>query len=244
MENTHTAVKANPINVNFAIDPEEFANITGAEVTVSSASVEQVDEAAKAQKALLDLEKASIDQKDGWYDVRAQFMSDGSGTAEPIAFESLVGEPRMGDIEKQLDELAAEYGNYVDALNVAEARSNKFLFSILAKCYEKYISFLKQSEKEQKRIVNRIDAYMLDRNISVTGKTYALSKLLMCVFVGADAKKINSYYSAITYAQKQDCEPADFAQYVQDFEGGAYRNASGQCRKQKSKNHWASRAYT
>lgn len=236
MENIHTVVKENPINVSFAIDPEEFANITGAEVTVSGVPVEQVDDAAKAQQALLDLQKASIGQKDGWYDVRAQFMSDGSGTAEPIAFESLIGEPRMGDIEKQLDELAAEYGNYVDALNVAEARSNKFLFSILAKCYEKYISFLKQSEKEQKRIVNRIDAYMLDRNISVTGKTYALSKLLMCVFVGADAKKINSYYSAITYAQKQDCKPADFAQYVQDFEGGltAMRLANAASKKAKT----------
>jgi hypothetical protein len=220
MENIQTVVEANPIKANFAIDAEEFAKITGAEVIVTGGSEPMLDKVAQAQQTLRDLEKESVGQKPGWFDVRAQFLSDGSEPAEPIAFESLLGSPRMGDIEAQLDALAAEYGEYVQALNVAKARSNTYLFGILAKCYDKYALFLKQSEKEQKRIVNRLDAYMLDRNIDVTGKTFTLSKFLMCVFIGADAKKINSYYSAIKYAQKQDVKPENFVQYVQDFDGG------------------------
>lgn len=236
MENIQTVVNANPINQNFAIDVEELVKITGVEVTVSNTSAEQIDKVAEAQQVLRDLEKASVGQKKEWYDVRAQFISDGSTAAEPVAFETLIGAQSMGDIAAQLDELAAEYGSHVAELKVAEARSNQFLNNILAKCYGKYALFLKQSEKEQKRIVNRIDAYMLDKNISVTGKTYALSKFLMCIFVGADAGKINSYYSAITYAQKQGCEPDDFAQYVQNFEGGltAMRLANAASKKEKS----------
>lgn len=236
MDNIQTAVNTNPINANFAIDAEEFAKITGAEVIVSGGSELVLDKVAQAQQALRDLEKEAVGKKQAWFDVRAQFLSDGSGPAEPIAFESLIGSPRMGDIEAQLDALAAEYGQYVQALNVAKARSNTYLFGILAKCYDKYALFLKQSEKEQKRIVNRLDAYMLDRDISVTGKTFTLSKFLMCVFVGADAKKINSYYSAITYAQKQDVKPDNFAEYVQNFEGGltAMRLANAESKKANS----------
>lgn len=236
MENIQTVVNTNSINSGFAIDLEEFANITGTEVTVSDISLEKIDEVAKSQQALRDLEKAAATQKSGWYDVRATFMSDGSGPAEPVEFSSLVGAPGFGNLVADLDELAAEYGRYVDQLNVAEARSNTFLNSILAKCYAKYALFLRQSEKEQKRILNSLDAYMLDRDISVTGKTYTLSKFLMCVFVGADAKKINSYYSAIAYAQKQDVKPENFSQYVQEFEGGltAMRLANAQSKKAKA----------
>lgn len=210
-----------------AIDIEKFMQDTGAEVTVSGTYEEQ------AQQALRELEKASIGQKQEWYDVRAQFMSDGSGAAKSVDFETLIGSPAMGDLITELDDLAAEYGKHQRELNVAEARSNAFLNSIVGKCYAKYDLFLQQGEKEQKRILNRLDAYMLDRNINVTPKTYVLSKFLMCVFIGADARKINSYYSAIAYAKKKGCEPADFAQYVQNFEGGltAMRLANAQSKK-------------
>ncbi|QWD79444.1 hypothetical protein ICV01_07320 [Polynucleobacter sp. MWH-Spelu-300-X4] len=235
MDNIQAAVNTNSINTNFAINLEEFAKTTGAEITVSGASAEQQAKIEEAQQILRDLEKASVNQKTGWYDVRAQYISDGTGPAEPIAFESLIGEPRMGDIEKQLDELAAEYGRHVGELQVAEARSNKFLIGMVGKCHDKYAQFLKQSIKEQKRIVNRIDAYMLDRNINVTSKTYTLSKLLMCVFVGADAKKINSYYSAIAYAQKNGCLIGSFEQYVQECGGlQAMRLANAQSKKSTS----------
>lgn len=226
---------ANAVNAAQAIDIANFEQQTGAEVAVSSTFAEQIDKVAQGQQVIRDLEKASIGQKPEWYDVRAQYISDGAGPAEPIAFESLIGEPRMGDIEKQLDELAAEYGRHVGELQVAEARSNKFLFGMVGKCHDKYAQFLKQSEKEQKRIINRIDAYMLDRNINVTGKTYTLSKLLMCVFVGADAKKINSYYSAIAYAQKNGCLIGNFEQYVQECGGlQAMRLANAQSKKSTS----------
>ena len=108
MDNIQAAVNTNSINTNFAINLEEFAKTTGAEITVSGASAEQQAKIEEAQQILRDLEKASVNQKTGWYDVRAQYISDGTGPAEPIAFESLIGEPRMGDIERQLDELAAE----------------------------------------------------------------------------------------------------------------------------------------
>jgi hypothetical protein len=57
--------------------------------------------------------------------------------------------------------------------------------------------------------------------------------MLMCVFVGADAKKIKSYYSAIKYAQKQDVKPENFVQYVQDYDGGltAMRLANAESKK-------------
>ena len=218
---------ANAANAAQTFDIEKFMQDTGAEVTVSGTSAEQ------AQQALRELEKASIGQKQEWYDVRAQFMSDGSGAAKSVDFETLIGAAAMGDLITELDDLAAEYGQYQRELNVAEARSNAFLNSIVGKCYAKYDLFLQQSEKEQKRILNRLDAYMLDRNINVTPKTYVLSKFLMCVFIGADARKINSYYSAISYAKKKGCEPADFAQYVQNFEGGltAMRLANAQSKK-------------
>ena len=243
MENIHTVANQNTINANaanafnpdYSIDLEEFASITGAEVKISSTAAEQAEQAQEAQQALRDLQAACRGESDAYYNVREQFLSDGSGPARPIEFEILIGQS-IDDIAVRIDELAAEYGHYVQALNAAETRSNAFLFGILAKCYGTYSVFLKQSEKEQKRIVNRIDAYMLDRNISVTGKTYALSKFLMCVFTGADAKKINSYYSAITFAQKQGCKPENFVQYVQDFEGGltAMRLANAASKKSQS----------
>lgn len=227
MENIQTAANQNATNVNaqafnqsYAIDPEEFAQITGAKVIVSGAPAEQVDKVAQAEQALRELEKECVGKSEKYFEMRKQFLSDGSGPSEPIPFESLIGSPGIGDLEKNLDALAAEYGTYVQELAVAKTRSNKFLFSIIGKVYAQYALFMAQGEKQQKRIVNRIDAYMLDRNINVTGKTYTLSKMLMCVFVGADPKKINTYYAAITYAYEQDCEPDGFAQYAQDFEGG------------------------
>jgi len=78
----------------------------------------------------------------------------------------------------------------VQGLAIAEARSNEYLFAILGGVQGQHDMYTAQSEKEQKRIINRLDAYMLDRDISVTSKTYTLSKMLMCVFVGADAKKL------------------------------------------------------
>ena len=227
MENFQTAAQESATNVNaqvleqnYAIDHAEFAKITGAKVIVSGTPAEQVDKVAQAEQALRDLEKECVGKPDAYFEMRKQFLSDGSGPAAPIPFESLVGAPGIGDLEKNLDALAAEYGVYVEGLAVAKARSNKFLFGIMGKVYAQYALFMKQGEKQQKRIVNRLDAYMLDRNINVTGKTYTLSKMLMCVFVGADPKKINTYYAAITYAYAQGCESDEFAQYVENFEGG------------------------
>jgi len=95
---TNTAVNTtaaqNAINANFAMDLEKFASITGAEVTVSDSTAEQ------AQQALRDLQVASRGESNGYYDVRAQFMSDGTGPAQPIAFEKLIGKPGIGELEK------------------------------------------------------------------------------------------------------------------------------------------------
>ena len=236
MENIHTAVNQSTINVNatkalnpdYSIDLEGFASITGAEVKVSSTTAEQ------AQQALRDLQVACKDESEAYYNIRAQFLSDGSGPAKAVDFEALIGRT-IPDIEAKINELAGEYGQYVQALNVAQTRSNAFLFGILANVYDTYAVLLQQSEKEQKRILNRIDAYMLNKNISVTGKTYPLSKLLMCVFVGADAKKINSYYSAIAYAHKRGIKSDDFVQFAQDCGGlQAMRLANAASKKSQS----------
>jgi hypothetical protein len=212
--NTQAASAAVNAAVNTAqtFDIEKFMQDTGAEVVVSSTSAEQ------AQQALRCLQNACKHESDAYYELRAQFLSDGSGPAKPVEFESLIG-VSIGDIGAELDALSAEYGQYVQELNVAETRSNKFLIGIIGKCHDKYVALLKQSEKEQAKIINRLDAYMLDKAIAVTAKTYALSKILMCVFVGADSKKINSYYSAIKYAQKRGCMMGGFVTLVEECGG-------------------------
>jgi hypothetical protein len=166
-----------------AIDIEKFMQDTGAEVTVSGTSAEQ------AQQALRELEKASIGQKQEWYDVRAQFMSDGSGAAKSVDFETLIGSPAMGDLITGLDDLAAEYGQYQRELNVAEARSNAFLNSIVGKCYAKYDLFLQQGEKEQKRILNRLDFAQYVQNFE--------GGLTAMRLANAESKKANGAGSAL-----------------------------------------------
>lgn len=208
-----TMVSAQAVNAAAqAIDIEKFMQDTGAEVVVSGTSAEQ------AQEVLRGLQRSCKDESNAYYEVRAQFLSDGSGPSKPVEFEALIG-ASIGDIALELKDLAEEYGQYVQDLNVAETRSNAFLIGIIGKCHDKYAVLLQQSVKEQARIMNRIDAYMLDKGIEVTAKTYALSKILMCVFVGADSKKINSYYAAIKYAQKRGCKVNGFAQLVKDTGG-------------------------
>ena len=242
MENIQTVVNQNTINANaakafnsdYSIDLVEFASITGAEVKVSSTAAEQAEQAQEAQQALRDLQAACKGESDAYYKVRAQFLSDGSGPTKPIEFQTLVG-LSIGDITQELQELENEYGQYVHELDVAQTRSNKFLISIIGKCYDKYDVLLKQSEKEQARIINRLDAYMIEREITVTGKTYILSKILMCVFVGADSKKINSYYSAMKYAQKLDCKQGEFAMLAERCGGlQAMRLANAASKKESS----------
>ena len=134
-------------------------------------------------------------------------------------FSKLVGVAAVTNLKSDVMDLAAEYKLLRNNEQIAIATNKKSLYGILGRCHGKYLQITQQSEKEQKRLELQLDGYMLDNGIDTTGKTMLLSKLLMCVFVGADAKKINSYCAVLAYAQKHNWKAENLVQHITDNGG-------------------------
>ncbi len=140
-------------------------------------------------------------------------------STETEYFEKCFLQQQVTDLTSDIKQLAKEYQTLkADEVN-AEKSSNKRLYIILSKCLQKYEQILMQSDESQSHLEKELDRYILANSMSISGKTYFLSKILMCVFSDADTKKINCYYSAITYAQDEGRNANNLVEYIEDSGG-------------------------
>jgi hypothetical protein len=172
---------------------------------------------ANAANAAQAMDIASFEQQTGAQVTVSNSAVNAASTADD--FSKLIGAAAVTNLTSDVMDLAAEYRLLKNNEQIAIATTKKSLYGILGRCYGKYLQITQQSEKEQKRLELQLDEYMLVNNIDTTGKTMLLSKLLMCVFVGADAKKINSYCAVLAYAQKHSWKAENLVQHITDNGG-------------------------
>lgn len=134
-------------------------------------------------------------------------------------FFKIVGPQPIWDFADQVAAIAAEYQAYQVGKQKVIAHTRKQKLEILGKCYAQYIAYKGQKAGSQKRIEADLDDYMEANGINFEAKTMVVSKILMCVFAGADPKKINVYCQVFKYAEQKKRHGVDFADFVLDHGG-------------------------
>lgn len=134
--------------------------------------------------------------------------------AENKEFFNIVGPEQILNVGSRIAAIARDYQAYEEGKKQSIAHTRLQKLQIIGKCYVEYRQYKGQRSGEQKRIEGDLIEYMEQHGITCTPKTMISSKILMCVFVGADPKKINVYCKAFEYANKYMKADENFADFV------------------------------
>ena len=90
--------------------------------------------------------------------------------------------------------------------------SNDLLYSLLAKCYEKYEQMCADNEVG-KKLRSDLNDYITLRNIGVNKKSHTLIKIVKCVF-GANKRRVSAYSIVLRAALDKGIKSSELVEFI------------------------------